>query len=151
KKLSCLDGFYSTLAGKHPGTFCHQARRAHRVQPTVLQWFMSQIETFAPAAQREERQQLYADIGTLPASPSTTLYYDEGLFGLAQIVAAHQLRAPRVSGPRPGRSSAHATWYEKERQRVSKLLLQIAESPVVASFQSAVTYYEAADVTCQHG
>ena len=34
---------------------------------------------------------------------------------------------------------------------MAKLLMQIAESPVVASFQSAVTYYEAADVTCQHG
>ena len=34
---------------------------------------------------------------------------------------------------------------------MAKLLLQIAESPVVASFQLAVTYYEVADVTCQHG
>jgi hypothetical protein len=121
------------------------------VQPAVLQWFVSQIETFAPAAQGEERQQLYADIGALPSSPSITLYDDVGLFVLAQIVAAHQLMAPRVAGQRPERSSAQATWYEKERQRVTKLLQQIAESPVVASFQSAVTYYEAADVTCQHG
>jgi hypothetical protein len=121
------------------------------VQPAVLQWFMRQIETFAPAAQREERQQLYAEVEALPSSPGTTLYDDVGLFVCAQIVAAHQLRAPTVSGPRPERSNAHATWYEKERQRVAKLLLQIAESPVVASFQSAVTYYEAADVTCQHG
>jgi len=117
----------------------------------VLQWFISQIEAFAPAAQREERQQLYADLGALPSPPTIVLYDDVGLFVFAQIVAAHQLIAPRVSGPRPERSSAHATWYEKERQRVAKLLLQIAESPVVASFQSAVTYYEAADVTCQHG
>jgi hypothetical protein len=121
------------------------------VQPAVLQWFTTQIESFAPAAQREERQQLYADIGALPSSPSTTLYDDVGLFVFAQIVAAHQVATPKASGPRPERSSAHATWYEKERQRVAKLLLQIAESPVVASFQSAVTYYEAADVTCQHG
>jgi hypothetical protein len=117
------------------------------VQPTVLQWFMSQIDTFAPAAQREERQQLYADIKALPSSPSMTLYDDIELFVYAQIVAAHQLRVPTVSGLRPARSNAHATWYEKERQRVTKLLLQIAESPVVASFQSAVTYYDAADVT----
>jgi hypothetical protein len=121
------------------------------MQPPVLQWFMSQIETFAPAAQREERQQLYADIGALPSSSSITLYDDVGLFVFAQIAAAHQLTASRISGQRPERSSAHATWYEKERQRVAKLLMQIAESPVVASFQSAVTYYEAADVTCQHG
>jgi hypothetical protein len=121
------------------------------VQPAVLQWFMNQIETFAPPVQREERQQLYADIVALPASPSITLYDDVGLFVFAQIVAAYQLTASRVSGQRPERSSAHATWYEKERQRVAKLLMQIAESPVVASFQSAVTYYEAADVTCQHG
>src|SRR5262245_4741644 len=112
---------------------------------------MNQIETFAPPVQREERQQLYTDIGALSSSPSTTLYDDVGLFVFAQIVAAHQLLAPRVSGPRPGRASAHATWYEKERQRVAKLLMQIAESPVVASFQSAVIYYEAADVTCEHG
>ena len=121
------------------------------MQPAVLQWFMSQIDTFAPAAQREARQQLYADIGALPSSPSLTLYDDVGLFVCAQIVAAHQLTAPKTSGQRPERSSAHATWYEKERQRVAKLLQQITESPVVASFQSAVTYYEAADVTCQHG
>jgi hypothetical protein len=112
---------------------------------------MSQIEIFAPAIQREERQQLYTDIGALSSSPSITLYDDVGLFVFAQVVAAHQLTASKVSGQRPERSSAHATWYEKERQRVAKLLLQIAESPVVASFQSAVTYYEAADVTCQHG
>jgi hypothetical protein len=87
----------------------------------------------------------------LPASPSTTLYDDVGLFVFAQIVAARQVSASRASGQRPERSSAHATWYEKERQRVAKLLSQIADSPVVASFQSAVTYYEAADVTCQHG
>jgi hypothetical protein len=31
------------------------------------------------------------------------------------------------------------------------MLLQVADSPVVASFQSAVTYYEAGDVTCEHG
>jgi hypothetical protein len=121
------------------------------MQPAVLQWCMSQIETFAPTAQCEERQQLYAAIRALPSSPSSTLYDDVGLFVFAQIVAAQQLTAPRVSGQRPERSSAHATWYEKERQRVAKLLMQIAESPVVASFQSAVTYYEAADVTCQHG
>jgi hypothetical protein len=112
---------------------------------------MRQIETFAPAARHEERQQLYADIGALPSPPSMALYDDVGLFVCAQIVAAHQLMARRVSGLRAERLSAHATWYEKERQRVAKLLLQIAESPVVASFQSTVTYYEAADVTCQHG
>jgi hypothetical protein len=117
----------------------------------VLQWFISQIETFAPAAQRQERRQLYADIGALPSPPSMALYDDVGLFVCAQIVAAHQLIAPRGSGRSPERSSAHTTWYAKERQRVAKLLLQIAESPVVASFRSTVTYYDAADVTCQHG
>ena len=119
--------------------------------PAVLQWFISHIETFAPAAQREERQQFYATVLALQSSPSTTLYDDVGLFVLAQIMAAHQLAAPTAATKRPERSSAHATWYDKERQRVAKLLRQIAESPVVASFQSTVTYYDAADVTCQHG
>src|SRR5262245_18350030 len=139
KKLSCPGRFYSTLACKRPGTFYHQTRREYSVQPAVLQRFRSQIDTFAPAAQREERQQLYADIGALPSSPSLTLDDDVGLFVFAQIVAAHLLTAPRVAGQRPERSSVHATWYEKERQRVAKLLMQIADSPVVASFQSAVT------------
>jgi hypothetical protein len=112
---------------------------------------MSQIDTFAPEAQRQERQRLYADIEALPASPSPALYDDVGLFVCAQIVAARQLMATRIAGQRPERASAHATWYEKERQRVAKLLVQITESPVVAAFQSTVTYYEAADVTCQHG
>jgi hypothetical protein len=125
--------------------------RRYSVQPAALQWFIGQIETFAPVGQREERQQLYAAILALQSSPSTTLYDDVGCFVCAQIVAAHQLATPKASGQRPERSSAHATWYEKERQRVAKLLLQVADSPVVASFQSAVTYYEAADVTCEHG
>jgi hypothetical protein len=121
------------------------------VQPVVLQWFISHIETFAPAAQREERQQFYATILALQPSPNTTLYDDVGLFALAQIVAAHQLATPTAAAKRPERSSAHVTWYAKERQRVAKLLQQIAESPVVATWQTTLTYYEAADVTCQHG
>lgn len=119
--------------------------------PAVLQWFINHIDTFAPAAQREERQQFYATLLALQSSPSTTFYDDVSLFVFAQIVVAHQLATPRASGQRPERSSAQATWYEKERQRVAKLLQQLAESPVVASFQATVTYYEAADVTCQHG
>jgi len=47
------------------------------VQPAVLQWFISHIETFAPAAQREERQQCDATIRALQSSPSTTLYGSE--------------------------------------------------------------------------
>ena len=121
------------------------------MQPAVLQWFIRYIETLAPAAQREERQQFYATLQALQPAPSTTLYDHVGLFVLAQIVAAHQLATPIAAAKRPERSSAHITWYEKERQRVARLLQQIAESPVVASFQSTVTYYEAADVTCQHG
>ena len=121
------------------------------MQPAALQWFISHIETFAPAVQREERQQCYATILALQSAPSTTLYDDVGLFVFAQIVAAHQLTTPRASGQRPERSSAQATWYEKERQRVARLLQQVAESPVVISLQATVAYYEAADVTCQHG
>jgi hypothetical protein len=121
------------------------------VQPAVLQWFINHIETFAPAVQREERQQFYATVLALQSAPSTTFYDDVGLFVFAQIVAAHQLATPKASGQRAERSSAQVTWYEKERQRIAKLLLQIAESPVVASLQATVTYYEATDVTCQHG
>jgi len=130
---------------------CDQTRGGHGVQPAVLQWFISHIEACAPVGQREERQQFYATLLALQPASSSTLYDDVGLFVLAQILAAHQLAAPLVSGKRPERSSAQATWYEKERQRVAKLLQQIADSPVVASFQATVTYYEAADVTCQHG
>ena len=125
--------------------------KGHTVPPAVLQWFINHIDTFAPAAQREERQQFYTTLLALQSSPSTTFYDDVSLFVFAQIVAAHQLATPRAAGQRPERSSAQATWYEKERQRVAKLLQQLAESPVVASFQATVTYYEAADVTCQHG
>src|SRR5262249_31389308 len=87
----------------------------------------------------------------LQPAPSTSLYDDVGLFVLAQIVAAHQLASPMAAGKRAERSSAHTTWYAKERQRVARLLQQIAGSPVVASFQAAVSYYEAAAVTCRHG
>lgn len=121
------------------------------MQPAVLQWFIGHIETFAPVEQGQERQQFYAHLLALQPSPSTTLYDHVGLFVLAQIVAAHQLAMPLATAKRPERSSAHTTWYEKERQRVTKLLQQIAESPVVASFQATATYYDAADVTCQHG
>lgn len=121
------------------------------MQPAVLPWFINHIESFAPVAQRQERQQFYATLLALQPAPSTTLYDHVGLFVLAQIVAAHQLASPMAAGKRPERASAQATWYEKERQRVAKLLQQLAESPVVASFQATVTYYEATDVTCQHG
>ena len=39
-----------------------QTMRRHRVQPAVLQWFISHVETFAPAAQREEREERYRSI-----------------------------------------------------------------------------------------
>jgi hypothetical protein len=117
----------------------------------VLPWFISQIELFAPAAWGAERQQFYASLQALQPAPSPTLYDDVGLFVLAHILAAHQLATPLPSGKRPERASAHATWYEKERQRIARMLQQIADSPVVASFQAAVAYYDAADVTCQHG
>src|SRR5262245_45129374 len=151
RKLSRPNGFYSTLTGMRPEVLGTQAIRRHRVQPAVLQWFISHIETFAPAAQREERQQFYTALLALQPSSNTTFYDDVGLFVLTQIMAAHQLATPTAAVKRAERSSAHVTWYAKERQRVAKLLQQIAESPVVASFQSTVTYYEAADVTCQHG
>jgi len=125
--------------------------RGHRVQPAVLPWFISQIEAFAPAVQQAERQQFYATLLALQPSPSTTLYDEVGLFVCAHILAAHQLSAAPAAGKRGQRTSAQATWYAKERQRVAKLLQQIAESPVVASFQATVSYYDAADVTCQHG
>lgn len=121
------------------------------MQPPVLQWFVRYIEMFAPAVQRQERERFYADVLALSAVPSAQLLDHLGLYVLAQIVAAAQVALPLPAGKRPERLDAHATWYEKERQRIAKMLQQIAESPVVASFQSTVTYYEAADVTCAHG
>ena len=77
------------------------------MQPAVLQWFISHIETFAPVAQRQERQQFYATIQALQPAPSTTLHDDVGLFVLAQIMAAHQLATPMAAAKRPeiGRAS----------------------------------------------
>jgi hypothetical protein len=117
----------------------------------LQQWFISAIDGVAPAAQREARQQLYAEVLSLHPIQESPGPDDLALFILAQVLAAHHLATSKASGHRPERASAHATWYEKERLRVVKLLGQIAESPVVASFQSAVTYYDAADVTCPHG
>jgi len=120
-------------------------------QPAVLQWFKNQIDMFAPAAQRAEREQCYATLRTLTVEPSLLLYDNIELFVLAQIVAAHQLARAPSSGTRAPRGSAHETWYAKERQRITRLLAQIADSPVVSTFQSRITYYDAADVTCEHG
>lgn len=120
-------------------------------QPTVLPWFIKHIEAFAPAGWRSERQHLYAELLALQPATSPTLYDHVGLFVLAQILAVYQLATPPAAKKRPARASAHATWYEQERQRVARLLRQIAESPIVSGFQATVTYYDAADVTCQHG
>lgn len=118
---------------------------------SLRQWFIDQIETFAPPTLHAERQQLYAGLETLPAGQGTSVYDDMALFVLAQIVMARQLEKPTAAAPEPGRRSAHATWYEKERQRIAKLLRQIADSPIVASCSTTVTYYEAHEVTCPHG
>lgn len=113
-------------------------------------WFIRSIEQYAPASQREARQQLYAELQALQPAAAEGLTDDVPLFILVQIAAAQTLATPKATGPRE-RGQAHATWYAKERQRVAKLLGQIAESPVVATFQSTLTYYDAADVTCIHG
>ena len=133
------------------GKECRMTMREPGVQPPALQWFIRYIEMFAPAVYREERQQFYADILAYEVAPPAALSEHPGLYVLAQIVAAQQTALPLTAGKRAERLDAHATWYEKERQRIAKMLQQIAESPVVASFQSALTYYAAADVTCEHG
>ena len=121
------------------------------MQPSILQWFIDQIETFSAAAWQQERRQLYADLLALNPSQETPRDEHVCLFVLAQIVAAHQL-ATSEAGKKASRGrSAHETWYSKERQRLAKLLQDIAESPVVASFHSTIRYYPAADVTCPHG
>jgi hypothetical protein len=116
----------------------------------MRQWFIEQIEAFAPAAWHTERQQLYTELQALNPSPEISRDADVCLFVLAQVVAAQQLTAPTQGRSSRGRN-AHETWYSKERQRIARLLHQITESPVVASFQSQVRYYSAEDVTCPHG
>lgn len=117
----------------------------------LRQWFIDQIETLAPPTLHTVRQQLYAALETLPPGQGTSVYDDVALFVLAQIVIARQLEKPTATTQEPGRRSAHATWYEKERQRIAKLLRQIADSPIVASCSTTLTYYEAHAVTCPHG
>jgi hypothetical protein len=120
------------------------------VASPVQQWFIDQIETFAPAAWYAERQQLYAELLALEPSQESSRDGDICLFILAQIVAAFQLTSSAASRSPRGRNP-HETWYSKERQRIVKLLQQITESPVVASFQAKVRYYAAEEVTCPHG
>src|SRR2546428_12144616 len=105
---------------RRTAALCDQTRRRQRVQPVVLQWFISHIETFAPAAQREERQQFYATLLALQPSPSTTLYDDVGLFVLAQIMAAPPLATPMAPAKPPERSRAPVPWDEEERERGAK-------------------------------
>ena len=120
--------------------------------PSLLQqWFIDQIELFAPPALQAARRQFYTTLEMLPPPPSTSMYEDVMLFVLAQIVMARQLETPAATVHDAGRRSAHTTWYDKERQRIAKLLRQIAESPIVASCSTTLTYYEAHEVTCPHG
>jgi hypothetical protein len=121
------------------------------VPSTVSQWFIQTIEGFAPAALYDERQQVYETLQALQPDQEPTLTEDIGLYVLAQIVAAQQWIAVSTTSPMRRGGSAHATWYAKERQRITKLLLQITDSPVVASFQSTIRYYAAEDITCPHG
>jgi hypothetical protein len=117
---------------------------------SVRQWFVDQIEAFAPPVWYAERQQLYAELLALNPSQESAGDGDVCLFVLAQVVAAYQLSMP-AAGKSPRGRSAHETWYSKERQRIVKLLQQITESPVVASVQAKIRYYGAEEVTCPHG
>jgi len=121
------------------------------VQPPLLTWFIHSIEAFAPSEGGAARQQLYADLMALQPEPPATATDDITLFVLAQIMAARQLALPKNAGSVRRGGTSHATWYSKERQRITKLLLQIEESPIVADFQATVRYYGAHEVTCPHG
>jgi hypothetical protein len=121
------------------------------VQPPLLTWFIHAIEAFAPPQGSEARQQLYADLMALQPEAPATSRDDITLFVLAQVIAARQLALPKNTGGVRRGSTSHETWYSKERQRISKLLLQIEESPIVADFQATVRYYGAHEVTCPHG
>lgn len=115
------------------------------------QWFIRVIETFAPPAYKAERHTLYQTLLTLPQPVDTPQVDDLAGFVLAQIVATHRLHATAAAAQASGPRNAHTTWYAKERQRLSKLLGQIAESPVVAAFGFTIEYYAVEDVTCPHG
>jgi hypothetical protein len=117
----------------------------------MRQWFIQRIDTFAPPAFAAARQQLYQTLQALRSPQESVASNAVDLFVLAQIVAAQQLTVPASASPGRERRDAHATWYAKERQRMAKLLGQIAESPVVASFHATVHYYPAEEITCPHG
>ena len=77
------------------------------MQPSILQWFIDQIETFSAAAWQQERRQLYADLLALNPSQETPLGEHVCLFVLAQIVAAHQL-ATSEAGKKASRGRSKA-------------------------------------------
>lgn len=122
------------------------------VSMPLLDWFVDQIELFAPPEWADERQQLYAELSALQPVQDTALYENIVLYVLAQVMAAHRLTQP-ATAEKPLRRdrSAHESWYGKERQRVAKLIEQIGESPIVATFHARVRYYSAENVTCPHG
>lgn len=121
------------------------------MSPSLSLWFIRTIETFAPASWEAQRQIFYQALATLPQLPDAQPVDDLAVFVLAQIVVAQQLTTTSLSEKGREPRNAHATWYAKERQRLAKLLGQIAESPVVASFRFTLQYYAAEDVTCPHG
>jgi len=121
------------------------------VQPPLLTWFIDAIEAFAPPEGREARQQLYDDLRVLQPDPPPTPRDDMIVFVLAQVMAARQLALPKTAGRVRRGGTSHETWYSKERQRITRLLLQIEESPIVADFRANVRYYGAHEVTCPHG
>lgn len=123
----------------------------HRVRPPLLTWFIDSIEAFAPPEGGAARRQLYDDLMALQPEPPATSKDDILLFVLAQVLAARQLALPKNAGKVRRGSTSHDTWYSKERQRITKLLLQIEESPIVADFQATVRYYGTEEVTCPHG
>jgi hypothetical protein len=121
------------------------------VQPPLLTWYIQTIEAFAPPQGFAARQQLYADLAALEPEAPATPRGDVTLFVLAQVMAARQLALPKNTGGVRRGGTSHETWYSKERQRITKLLWQIEESPIVADFQATVRYYGAHEVTCPHG
>ncbi len=121
------------------------------MQPPLLTWFIDSIEAFAPPEGGEARQQLYADLMALQPEPPVNAKDDIAVFVLAQVLAARQLALPKNAGKVRRGGTSQETWYSKERQRITKLLLQIEESPIVADFQATVRYYGTEEVTCPHG
>jgi hypothetical protein len=106
--------------------------------------FLEQIERLAPAAYREERRGLLADLDRLPPGVGREV--------LIQFWVIYQLEYNPTVQREQHVEECDARLYWRARDRLGGMLQEIEEHPLVRSFPGhEVEFYEPGEFRCPHG